>query len=36
MFGFLKDKLKSAMSVFSKKVDEEGKEETKETKQFGI
>ncbi len=26
MFGFLKDKLKSALSVFSKKVDEEGKE----------
>ena len=30
MFGFLKDKLKSALSVFSRKVDEEGKEEVKE------
>jgi len=30
MFGFLKDKLKGALSVFSKKVEEEGKEESPE------
>lgn len=32
MFGFLKDKLKSAVSSFSKKVEEEGKEEIVEEK----
>jgi hypothetical protein len=30
MFGFLKKKLKSVVSAFSKKIDKEGKEEVKE------
>ena len=36
MFGFLKDKLKGLVSKFTKKVEDEGKEETIEVEKNGL